>query len=422
MTTSKTESNWPDWMGDLPPETVYDMHGRLLLSFSARTSQGRLVLASLCGEDQDAELLYYLIATTTPTVLEALTTGRMTAREGLTAGWLWKAVRRFDNTWVSAVPVLEADVAELLPEPGTMFTYELEPAFTLRATGDTISSTHVTANIITKTIESARKALKSLADYVLEAKGTGRSNQSVETFYNLPVQSTAYASFQVSFAAPQRPPPPAGQLQPAKPDPEEEAFIEEVGEQIWDSLARGVEQLATGRLSPQGWESPEEYIAVLGALEQLTPPQNGPIQQMHVSGAFLDDPSEPVVLDRKMSRKVRKLLDEQKDPPQTIRVPARVVLIDAKNAEEMKFDILPVGAAEVEENYLRCVFAEDAAPGGPALVAKALNEFKDLREEAEPVSVVGVVTPKKKTMKVYAVVSDISDLPTLLRNVAGPEE
>ncbi len=271
----------------LTPESIFHDE-EIPVLYTTRTFQGQENLAYVA--DINAEGTFTIVVPLMPQTLKGLQAGTITILEALFASPA--AIHWTDGNDARAWALDLSEIPDLhLPKRGLTLHLEQEPIFRTRAIGEQIQLGHIPASAIAFVADSTRKALKTVLDYVFAAKTEGRPRDEHRTMYDLPVQSFAFASFELSFAP-----------------PDEGIFSREdvrlAAEKLESGLAWASGKDPTNTLT----ENSEEREVILRAALLLTPPSSGPISEVQVSGAWLKDTD--IVLTRGSRRKVLEALRE----------------------------------------------------------------------------------------------------------------
>jgi hypothetical protein len=145
------------------------------------------------------------------------------------------------------------------------------------------------ASVVAFVADSTRKALKTLLDYILDARSDGRPRDEHRSLYDLPIQSFAFSSFELSFGL-----------------PEEGLFTVDQIRLASEKLNVGLNWASGGQNQELNAETPEEREAILRAILLLTPPTSGHIKQIEISGDWI--PRERVTLTKASRKRVREAL------------------------------------------------------------------------------------------------------------------
>ncbi|MEO6808436.1 MAG: hypothetical protein ABI353_04930 [Isosphaeraceae bacterium] len=271
--------------------------------FTFHDADDELCLA--CWSDEDETQSRFLVVATTDLIVEDLETGLLSVREALTQPRLWVIDWTQDGGLADAWLVAQRDVPEdSQPHPRTMLHRSLDPILSLRAIGETIRPGEIPGSVIKSTVEGAQRAIKSLAEYEMELPAQrGRRPRALQRLYDLPVQRTLAASFEVQFRSPL-----------SQPDLFEGLGESEIHEEreILDRVANhlqvGLKWLSSA--SPDAFALPvpgdsELSRAIIKALKFLTPSPRGPIREMEIRGELATRSVEPI----RLSRNVRSILN-----------------------------------------------------------------------------------------------------------------
>lgn len=268
-------------------EVLYEAEQPIV--FVTQTKQGQKMLAYLAGEQPGVQ--HHVLAPATDSSIQRLQTGSLGIREALTDTWMWLVTQDTRTQSAQVWSVVPSDLPnEHLPRPGTPLLPEHQIAFSARAIGDGIKLGSVPCSVVSFVADAVRASLKSLLDYVGDAKVEGRPTDAHRALYDLPVQQLKFASFEIGLAA-----------------PEADLFKN-------DQLEAAIARLTTGlnwalddnEDSEVSSENPEELEAILRATLALTPPTSGQITSMEIGGEWLQ--GKKFFLDRTTRSKVRRRL------------------------------------------------------------------------------------------------------------------
>ena len=284
-------------------EILYEAEAPVV--FTTATEQGLLLLATVVHEDRDSTIT--LLSPATDSLVASLKSGQSTVRDAMTASWLWLHRDSADHgTWV----VTTDEVNHYLPLAGTPLHYGLGPVLRTRAVGNDIKPGRMPASVVAFVADATRRAVKMLLDLQLEKPAGGRPTEGHRSRYDLPVRSFQFASFEVSFDA-----------------PEDDGLSVVDVKLAMARLENGLRWAAEGQGEFQSVER-NEREAVLRAALLLTPPVGGAIDEVQVSGTWMS--KGPVTLDRDARRRVRHAL-KAVDSEQVVRYVGRVGEVDRDN-------------------------------------------------------------------------------------------
>ncbi len=263
---------------------LYEAEAPIL--FLTRSVQGQLLLGYLADENVGGTFI--TLTPVTQKTIDSLEAGVISVREALESAPAWLHWRKGDEskTWALESGDLSTDY---LPQSGTPLLVEHEPVLRTRAIGPTIIRGRMPASVVAFVADSTRKALKTILDYTLDARSAGRPKDEHRTFYDLPVQSFAFASFELSFGL-----------------PDEGLFTHEQIKGAAEKLSRGLNWASGTGETKLLAETDEERAAILSAVLLLTPPSSGIISQVDVSGSWIS--SGKVKLTQSSRRRVREAL------------------------------------------------------------------------------------------------------------------
>jgi pimeloyl-ACP methyl ester carboxylesterase len=279
--------------------TLYEAEVPIL--YLTRAEQGEQLLAYV-AHDEGGDVST-LLAPIAPDRVRDLESGILSVRDALTASWLW--LHESGQTWsieVDKVP------GAYLPLPGTPLYPEHEPVLRTRAVGEDVVLGKMPASVVAFVADSTRKAIKTLLHYTFDAPQDGRPRKEHQALYDLPIQSFAFASFELGFAA-----------------PDEGLYPREQVRRAAELLERGLLYAcgATDLLDSVD----EERDAILAATLLLTPPASGPIREVLISGTWIAHGK--VELTRGSRRKIR---EELKTTDETVITDTgRIGELDADN-------------------------------------------------------------------------------------------
>lgn len=299
-----------------PVEVLYDFDGPRIFTIANQHDDPLLVYQ--CDEDDTASR--FIVVPCDARLLDAVQAGQCSVRDALTQPWAWVVDQPHGKAPQSAWRVdLESIPQGVLPGGSVMLLPSMDPLLSVRMVGTGLGPGETPASVIRRVAEGASNALKTLVEFVLEVRSAGgRPGERLRRLYDLRVQRVAFASFEIAFKAPPAP-------RQASFFEEEEKTLEDVGMLLQRALqwAEAVdapptsseEVLAASTVailgeSPEG--SPKEVLAMLEALERLTPPQHGLVMEVHVGGRLVGSRRAPRVLTRVSSIWVRNALDQRR--------------------------------------------------------------------------------------------------------------
>lgn len=330
-----------DALGDLEPiEVLYDFEGPRI--FTTKSSAGDLFLAYQCGEDE--EFRRYLLVPASSWLVQEIREGAVAIRDALDQPWSWMVDISHDNgptfAWRVDVKSLPQNV---LPRPGTLLLPSMRPLLSVRMVGEGLSRDGVPASVIRRVVDGVSSSLKLLVEWVLqETHTTGRPEERLRRYYDLPAQRFAFNSFEVTFG----PPPSPSQTTLLAG---EEAALEHIG----NLLGRGVAWAAgtTEAGLPNELPSGEETRVLLEALLKLSPPKHGVVTEVHLQGKLVGGVHRPRILTRAATDKVRRRLETVR---RDVRPVSQAGVIREFDKDKMTFTLrTPDG-----EHLSRCTFGE----------------------------------------------------------------
>lgn len=307
-----------------------------------------------CWSDEDEDTSRFLVVATTETIIGNLESGLLSVSEALAQPRLWVVDWAQGGNLTSAWLTKLKDVPkDCQPHPRTMLHRSLDPILSLRATGPTIRSGEIPGSVVKSTVEGAQRAIKCLAEYEMELPAQrGRPSRALQKLYDLPVQRTLAASYEVQFRSPLNEPDLFEGLG-------EKEIIEEheVLERVADHLQAGLKWLTSTPADASALPVPEDpdlSRAIIKALKFLTPSPRSSIRDMEISGGLATTSSQPI----KLTRSYRSILNGAMS-----RIPAmkemRVELtgrIREVNERLMRFELY-IGS--IPNSFRVCVFEPD---------------------------------------------------------------
>ncbi len=281
------ELSWPVFptreaataVGDLAPiEILYEFEEPLI--FTARSSSGRMLFVyAACRSDfletpdSAQSFTRYLVAPTSPAILEKLKKGAWTVLQALDQPILWIADVLDLDCSVSACELSGlGDVPEaVLPERDRTLWAHLMPILSYRLIGDGLVEGEVPASVVVRAVDGATAALKKLLDVISDtSQVAGRPSDARRQSYDLAAQRFAFNSFEVAFAP----------NHAAAGDPAVESLYEAAGDKLNEALEWLQAEQPTGR-------QPDSDL--LDVLSRLVPPSHGRVSEVEISGRMFPD-------------------------------------------------------------------------------------------------------------------------------------
>lgn len=271
--------------------------------FTFKDADEALCLA--CWSDEDEKQSRFLVVAVTDQIITNLESGLLSVREALAQPRLWVVDWAQDGSLTGAWLVAHQDVPEdSQPQPRTMLHRSLEPILSLRATGEAIRPGEIPGSVIKSTVEGAQRAIKCLAEYEMESPARrGRPSRALQKLYDLPVQKTLAASFEVQFRSPLNEPDLFVGLEENEIR-EERDILTRVAEHLQAGLSWLTTTPAEASALPVP-DDPELSRAIIKALKFLTPSPRSPIREMELRGELATQSVEPV----RLSRTARSILN-----------------------------------------------------------------------------------------------------------------
>jgi len=261
---------------------LYEAEAPIL--FLTKNLYGQLLLAYLADDSSGGS--FTILTPITAKTLSSLERGNLPVREAIESAPAWLHWIKDGESKVWALDVEELP-KEYLPQAGTPLLPEHEAILRTRAVGPDIVLGRMPASVVAFVADSTRKALKTLLDYILDAKSDGRPRDEHRSLYDLPIQSFAFSSFELSFGLP----------------PEEGLFTSEQISQASEKLNVGLNWASGIEITDLEADSTEEREAILRAVLLLTPPTSGHITQIEISGNWI--PRDRVTLNKASRKRVR---------------------------------------------------------------------------------------------------------------------
>jgi hypothetical protein len=262
-------------------------------------------LCLACWSDEDETHSRFLVVAVTDQIVADLEGGLLSVREAIAQPRLWVVDWAQDGTLTGAWLVSPQDVPkDSQPQPHTMLHRSLDPILSLRATGEAIRPGEIPGSVIKSTVEGAQRAIKCLAEYEMELPARkGRPSRALQKLYDLPVQKTLAASFEVQFRSPLNEPDLFEGLG------EKEVLEErEVLNRVAAHLKAGLTWLTTAPTDASALPMPDNQElsrAIIKALKYLTPSPRGPIREMEIRGELATQSTVPI----RLSRSARSILN-----------------------------------------------------------------------------------------------------------------
>lgn len=357
--------------------------------FTFNDADDALCLA--CWSDEDEKCSRFLVVAVTDPIIADLENGLLSVREALAQPRLWVVDWTqgggLSGAWLVALKDVPEDAQ---PQPRTMLHRSLDPILSLRVTGEGIRPGEIPGSVIKSTVEGAQRAIKCLAEYEMDLPARkGRPSRALQKLYDLPVQRTLAASFEVQFRSPLSEP---GLFQGlGESEIREER---EVLSRVADHLMAGLNWLTTAPSAASALPvpgDPELSRAIIKALRFLTPSPRSPIREMEIRGELATRSLEPI----RLSRSVRSILNGAMS-----RVPAmkerRVELtgrIRELNERLMRFEIHDVKHPPSPVRF--CEFDADLWDAVYEMlgVEETVNVLGIETSPTSPVRVLGLIRP-----------------------------
>ena len=298
-----------DTFGSLEPERVLIDYGYPVLFTTRNAAAQQLLVFHVEEATEPTYASRYIAAPTTNAIIDDLERGRPSIREALTHRWLWAIERDAHGALTKADQVEVTDLPDdALPSRNTMISPDLESPLTVKYTGHALQADTVRASILQAAGASVQSALRMLTDFLAGTYApSGRRENRFRQLYNLPVQHIAFASLEIAFRRPI-----ISEAQTAiqerllPPDATEPPPIttEELEQHMWQMLRTGLRWLNAGQdVANLHANSDEERLAILRALEKLTPTADT-VEEVIIGGSEVArHPSRPTYRVDKAAKK-----------------------------------------------------------------------------------------------------------------------
>jgi hypothetical protein len=292
--------DWPK-IESLVPENLLDEYDGPRL-FTVRSTDGDLLLIYQCAEDDERER--FLLVPADDALILALEKNRLSIRDALTRrGWAWLVDRMRDGRITQTHSVDPKELPDTaMPRPSARLNLGPETLLRIRMIGEELTSEHVPASVVRRTVDAATGAVKALATHALSLiPSPGRPADEFRRYYDLPAVEFGFRSFEIAFGKPE----PPKQLEL---DFEEKTLIH-----MKELLSMGLEWATANDAKTR--EPTTEWSATVEALAKLAPPRSGSVMAVEVSGTLAGQPRAPILLTRAVSSRIsdeRKLLSPER--------------------------------------------------------------------------------------------------------------
>ncbi len=281
--------------GMKPSEVLYEFDGPRL--FTARSQQGDLLYYLA---DQSGDVCRYIVAPTNANIVNQLKTGVRAVRDALNQPWVWFLDTEIGGSPVAAWLGTLADAPlDAVPAAGVMLWPHLAPVFAIRAIGAGLAEGAVPASVVRQVVDGATTALKKVAALVFQTThAQGRKANAIRQFYDLPLHSIAYNSFEIAFRMPD------GQQQLSGNVNNIDATTSE-----FDAIGKLLDKaLAWAMVDGQNEADNIIDIDLLEAIEKIVPPQTGIIKAVELRGSIFPPGCANYHLTRNSTKRVRQAL------------------------------------------------------------------------------------------------------------------
>ena len=279
-------------LGPLKPERIlFEFDGPR--TWLANDPEGELLLLHQCGESPDAA--QFFVVPFSETLVHALEAGDIDLRDALDQPRLW--IAEFDRSGVRKL--VRSSFAKLpndwIPESGVMLFPELEPLLSIRSLGRDVELGHANLGLLKTSLDNARSALKTLADYAVGViKGPGQPKTRTRQYYDLPARLLSDGVKVCVYP---------------RVDSQKKLFdTDDVWQRMEELLNRGLDQISNLGGKPSD-DSDHDLQIAFTAIDYLAPPSWGAVEKTEISGRLLSARS-PMLIDRSVRAVIRQRLRE----------------------------------------------------------------------------------------------------------------
>ncbi|MBA4188923.1 MAG: hypothetical protein C0467_13075 [Planctomycetaceae bacterium] len=286
-----------DYFGDLKPERVLvEYNGLRIFTFSGH--DGRLLFAYL--SDEDSEQIRYTVVPSSNSQIERLVKGDLTLVHMLTQPWGWVVDI---NHYGEIISVLEVEPATLPEEYRPAHNAYLPGAkkydFSVRLLGPTMSEESAPLSSMKYASERTMATVQGLAKYVIARNDLKLfGDKQARELSDLPVSGILLASLEVDMKMPK-----------VVNDRLDDAATKEanfVATEIERLLNKVIAWAATPDLMDKPENEPEESVAILNAIEKLTPSGRNNVQEVQLGGRLVSAQRRRTVsLSKELRPKIR---------------------------------------------------------------------------------------------------------------------
>lgn len=287
-----------------PVEVLYDFDGPRV--FTTLAPDGATLLAYVCDETVLGTRL--LVVPTDQKTVDDVKSGGIALFTALNQPWVWLVERDGGGSPMSVRRIRLSDVPLLnLPRPGARLTGD-EALVRIRLSGRGIGRCNVPASVARRGMDAVTTGLKSIFDHIVGRESFGRPREEFRRLYDLPVREFAFNSFEVVFgepAAPSQDHASQGHLSLADIE-ESNLAVQKTAEAAAELLRRAIDWAESQTDAEPPDPDDATSLAMLRALEKLTPPQTGLVEKVELSGSLFDRSARrPATLTRAASKRVR---------------------------------------------------------------------------------------------------------------------
>lgn len=355
-------------LGPLRPERIlFEFDGPR--TWLANDPDGELLLLHQCGESPDAA--QFFVVPFSETLVHALEAGDIDLRDALDQPRLW--IAEFDRSGVRKL--VRSSFAKLpndwIPESGVMLFPELEPLLSIRSLGRDVELGHANLGLLKTSLDNARCALKTLADYAVGVtKGPGQPKTKTRQYYDLPARLLAGSVKVCVFP---------------RVDSQKKLFeTDDVWQRMEELLDRGLDQINS--LSGKSADGSDLDLQIaFKAIDYLAPPSWGAVEKTEISGRLMSV-RPPVLIDRPVRAAIRQRLKKPDDKtPEIIEAHGTISELDIQEATCMLRDDQGVTLHKLS-------FDE-----------KLYEEVKDALDSGRDVRIAARTTPSASVVELLAV-------------------
>jgi len=293
-----------DPLGPLTPEQVLVEYDGLRM-FTSRDLSSRLLFAYQC--DQEGKLWRYTVVPCSDRQLKLFEKGELTIVQMLTQPWGW-VVNILDGSDVESIwgvdPTSLPD--EYRPSPEVRLVSSAESDLSLRLLGSGIGHDHVPLSVVKQASERTMSVVRGLVDYIGTTIPSGLTDKESREYADLPVCGVLLASFQISLELPKAP---DLDVLNSESKPNRSDLISREMRRL---LGKVVEWSADPAMADGEPRPPEEAVAILRAIEELSPSGRTPVQEVQLGGKLVaENHRRTISLVRETRKRARSSIDSR---------------------------------------------------------------------------------------------------------------